>query len=100
MFHCEQMTAYFRFYVGDDKDSLGLANTSLMGLLSAWRSHADDNAMYFPPPNSRELRRVRQAIKGAQLMFPWTTKRDTPITLAIIGMIASGLGTRCFYRRL
>ena len=85
------MSAFFQWHVGCCRR----ANTSLMGFVSAWRCYADEHCLFFPARDSRELMRLRQTIKGAQLRYPHEPRRDLPLTLDLLDIVADGLGIRC-----
>jgi hypothetical protein len=87
-FRYQQMAAFFQWYCG----SLDLANTSLQGFLSAWRSFSDERGEFFPGSDSREFQRIRQFIRGAQVRYPHEVRRDTPLTLSILSYVAEALG--------
>ena len=85
-----QISNFFEWYCGTED----LSHTSLQGFISAWRSYADEHHLFFPAYDSRELRRIQQSIRGAQLRYPREVRRDTPLTLTIIVEVAALLGVR------
>ena len=95
-FRYSQITAFFEWYLtGDDNNRPG-ANTSLFGFMSAWRSYAEERMLFFPATDSRELRRIRQHVRGAQVRFPHVVSRDLPVTLAILAFVADSLGINSY----